>query len=64
MVNNSQPNKPVKMKMPIHSSIPRDDDVIILSSDKDFPDENDWTICDIKERERHFVMFDANHFSM
>ncbi|CAG2239599.1 unnamed protein product [Mytilus edulis] len=64
MVNNSQPNKPVKMKMPIHSSIPRDDDVIILSSDKDFPDENDWTICDIKERERHFVMFDANHFSI
>ncbi|CAG2202648.1 ANK [Mytilus edulis] len=62
MVNNSQPNKPVKMKLPIHSSIPKDDDVIILSSDKDFPDENDWTICDIKGRERNFVMFDANHF--
>ncbi|XP_052085682.1 uncharacterized protein LOC127723197 isoform X3 [Mytilus californianus] len=64
MVNKSQPNKPVKMKMPIHSSIPRDDDIMILSSHKESPDENDWKICEIMKRERHFVMFDASHFSI
>lgn len=64
MLNDSQPNQPVKLKIPIHSYIPNDDDVVILASENELPEESDWEVRRIHKRDRNFVLFDASHFSM
>ncbi|CAG2215296.1 ANK [Mytilus edulis] len=64
MLNHSQPLKPVKLTLPVHSSDQNNDDIIILMSDKEEPDENEWEICSNVDLHGKFITFDVNHLSV
>ncbi|CAG2195914.1 unnamed protein product [Mytilus edulis] len=56
MLNDSQPNQPVKLKIPIHSCIPNDDDVVILASENELPEESDWEVRREVQIELHVII--------
>ncbi|XP_071180621.1 uncharacterized protein [Mytilus edulis] len=64
MMNNSQPLKPVKLTLPVHSPDENNDDIIILMSDKKEPKENEWEICSNVDIHGKFITFDVNHLSV
>ncbi|VDH99162.1 Hypothetical predicted protein [Mytilus galloprovincialis] len=64
MMNNSQPLKPVKLTLPVHSPDQNNDDIIILMSDKEEPEENEWKICSNVDNHGKFITFDVNHLSV
>ncbi|CAC5361205.1 unnamed protein product [Mytilus coruscus] len=64
MLNHSQPLKPVKLTLPVHSSDQNNDDIIILMSHKEEPEENEWEICSNVDIQGKFVTFDINHLSV
>ncbi|VDI84214.1 Hypothetical predicted protein [Mytilus galloprovincialis] len=64
MLNHSQPLKPVKLTLPVHSEDQNNDDIIILMSDKEEPEENEWEICNNVDIPGKFITFDVNHLSV
>ncbi|CAC5361209.1 ANK [Mytilus coruscus] len=64
MLNHSQPQKPVKLTLPVHSSDQNNDDIIILMSDKEEPEENEWEIRSNVDIHGKFISFDVNHLSV
>ncbi|VDH89985.1 Hypothetical predicted protein [Mytilus galloprovincialis] len=65
MHNNVQPEKPVTVKLPLHSPTVDVDDLIIIASHNDIPQTgNDWEICSTNiEIEGNIVSFCAEHFT-
>ncbi|XP_052073568.1 uncharacterized protein LOC127711528 isoform X2 [Mytilus californianus] len=65
MQNKAQPNKPINVKLPLHSLAASVDDFVIIASHKDIPEtENDWEICPTHIKiEGNIVSFFAEHFT-
>ncbi|XP_052094912.1 uncharacterized protein LOC127730521 isoform X6 [Mytilus californianus] len=66
MSNHQQPKKPIDMKLPTHSTINDDNEIVILTSSKEFPEEiKDWKIIAAKRDSRHrSASFKITHFSI
>ena len=66
MSNHQQPKRPIDMKLPMHSELDEDNEVVILSSSKEFPENmEDWEIIDgKKDNRRKCAAFQIRHFSM
>ncbi|CAG2234371.1 unnamed protein product [Mytilus edulis] len=65
MQNKAQPDKPVNVKLPLHSLTVPVDDCILIASHKDIPETvNDWEICSTNITiEGNMVSFCAEHFT-
>lgn len=63
MSDGKQPQKVIKMKMPIHTET--NSDIIILTCRKEYPEEDeDWEIEDGSMIQGKMVEFRIDHFSM
>ncbi|XP_063421593.1 uncharacterized protein LOC134706512 [Mytilus trossulus] len=66
MSNHQQPKQPIDMKLPMHSTLNEDTEIVILTSSKEFPDEiEDWEIETAqKDSRRRSANFKIRHFSI
>ncbi|CAG2253871.1 unnamed protein product [Mytilus edulis] len=66
MSNHQQPKKPIDIKLPTHSMINDDNEIVVLTSSKEYPEEiKDWKIIAAKRDSRHrSASFKITHFSI
>ncbi|XP_063421595.1 uncharacterized protein LOC134706513 isoform X2 [Mytilus trossulus] len=66
MSNHQQPKKPIDIKLPTHSMINDDNEIVILTSSKEYPEEiKDWKIIAAQRDSRHrSASFKITHFSI
>ncbi|CAC5418669.1 unnamed protein product [Mytilus coruscus] len=66
MSNHQQPKQPIDMKLPMHSTINDDTEIVVLTSSKEFPEEiEDWEIENAhKDSRRRSANFKIRHFSI
>lgn len=66
MSNHQQPKQPIDMKLPIHSTVNEDTEIVIFASSKEYPENvEDWEIIDARQDSRkNCAAFEIRHFSM
>jgi hypothetical protein len=66
MSNHQQPKQPIVMKLPIHSKVNDETEIVIFTSSKEYPEDvEDWEIIDATQDSRKkCAAFDIRHFSM
>lgn len=66
MSNHQQPKQPIDMKLPIHSTVNGDTEIVIFASSKEYPENvEDWEIIDARQDSRkNCAAFEIRHFSI
>ncbi|CAC5418668.1 unnamed protein product [Mytilus coruscus] len=64
MSNHQQPKQPIDVKLPMHSTTNEDNDIVILTSSKEYPEKiKDWEIIEAK-KDKNRASFRISHFSI